>query len=99
MGRLPKLWETNYSKFLVKVTGNIVNDKEKLARLIEQIKIIVPYVTATISPNNAFGVERITGAADPNNTLDWMAIHKGRASSSMRQLEHLLHLVKEMKND
>jgi len=77
-----------------------VSDKEKLARLIEQIKTIVPYVNATIATNNAFNIERLgSPAADPSNTKDWVAIHKGRAQSSHRQLEYLLKLAMELQND
>lgn len=75
------------------------SDKEKLANLIEAIEAYVPYVCATIAPNNAFQPGSLIGAHDPSDTKDWMAIHKGRAGSSYNQLEHLINLAKEMKND
>lgn len=76
-----------------------LSEKEKLAKLIQAIKDYVPYVNATIAPNNSFEPGSLIGAADPSNTKDWMAIHKGRASSSHNQLENLLRMAKEMEND
>jgi hypothetical protein len=64
-----------------------MNDKEKLAKLIEDIKCIVPYVSATIADNNSFDIKEMTAVGDPK---DWMAIHRGRARSSWYQLENLL---------
>jgi hypothetical protein len=76
-----------------------LSDKEKLAKLVQAIKDYVPYVNATIAPNNSFEPGSLIGAADPSNTKDWMAIHKGRASSSHNQLDNLLRMAKEMEND
>jgi hypothetical protein len=76
-----------------------LSEKEKLTKLIQAIKDYVPYVNATIAPINSFEPGSLIGAADPTNTKDWMAIHKGRASSSHNQLDTLLRLVKEMEND
>lgn len=76
-----------------------LSDKEKLTKLVEAIKAYVPYVNATIAPNNSFEPGSLIGAADPSNTKDWMAIHKGRAGSSHNQLDNLLRLAKEMEND
>jgi len=53
-------------------------DAEKLAALVEKIKSVVPYVTATVAP---WGHEEVKP--------DWIAIHKGRANSSHSQLEGL----------
>lgn len=76
-----------------------LTDKEKLAKLIQAVKDYVPYVNATIAPNNSFEPGSLIGAADPSNTKDWMAIHKGRAGSSHNQLSNLLAMAKEMEND
>ena len=76
-----------------------LTDKEKLAKLIDAIECYVPYVNATIAENNSFQPGSLIGAADPSNTKDWMAIHRGRAGSSHNQLSNLLALAKEMKND
>lgn len=76
-----------------------LTDTEKLAKLIQAIKDYVPYVNATIAENNSFQPGSLIGAADPSNTKDWMAINKGRASSSHNQLDNLLRLAKEMEND
>ena len=76
-----------------------LSDKEKLAKLVQAIKDYVPYVNATIAENNSFQPGSLIGAADPSNTKDWMAIHRGRASSSHNQLDNLLSLAKEVEND
>lgn len=76
-----------------------LTDKEKLDKLIDAIKCYVPYVNATIAENNSFQPGSLIGAADPSNTKDWMAIHKGRAGSSHNQLTNLLNMAKEMEND
>lgn len=76
-----------------------LSDKEKLTKLIQAVKDYVPYVNATIAENNSFQPGSLIGAADPSNTKDWMAIHKGRASSSHNQLSNLLSMAKEMEND
>jgi len=76
-----------------------MTDKEKLTKLIESIKAIVPYVNATIAENNSFRPSSIIGAYDPSNTKDWMAIHRGRASSSHNQLTNLLQQAMEMERE
>lgn len=73
-----------------------MTDKEKLARLIEKIKTIVPYVNATIAENNSFRPGSLIGAHNSSDTKDWMAIHRGRAGSSHNQLKNLLLLAMEM---
>jgi hypothetical protein len=62
--------------------------KQKLARLIQSIETIVPYVTATLGTGNTF-----RSATRP----DWIEVHGGRASSSANQLESLLREAREMK--
>jgi hypothetical protein len=76
-----------------------LTDKEKLVKLIQAVKDYVPYVNATIAENNSFQPGSLIGAADPSNTKDWMAIHRGRAGSSHTQLDNLLSMAKEMEND
>jgi hypothetical protein len=76
-----------------------LSDKEKLTKLVQAIKDYVPYVNATIAENNSFQPGSLIGAADPSNTKDWMAIHRGRAGSSHNQLDNLLRMAKEMEND
>ena len=76
-----------------------LSDKEKLTKLIQAVKDYVPYVNATIAENNSFKPGSLIGAADPSNTKDWMAIHRGRAGSSHNQLSNLLAMAKEMEND
>lgn len=76
-----------------------MTDKEKLAKLIHNIKEIVPYVDATISENNSFKVSSLIGAYSPQDTENWRAINRGRANSSQNQLANLLRLAKEMENE
>jgi hypothetical protein len=68
-----------------------------LATLIDRIITIVPYVTATIGPGNTFDIEKMRhpfkGAAK-----DWVAVHRGRASSSRNQLASLLKEAQAMKD-
>lgn len=60
--------------------------QKKYERLRQAVRSTVPYVTATISSGCSFSSEK---------RPDWMEIHKGRASSSNRQLEGLLRLANE----
>lgn len=76
-----------------------MTDKEKLTDLINYIKAVVPYVNATIARNNSFEPGSLIGAYDPSDTGSWMAIHKGRASSSQIQLKHLLKMAEEFEHD
>jgi hypothetical protein len=54
--------------------------EKKYRELARKIEAIVPYVTATIAPNNTFPAQRD----------DWVEVHKGRAFSSHNQLQGLL---------
>lgn len=58
--------------------------EEKLTALIAQLEEIVPYVLATLPHPH---VER---SAVTTSDPEWTAVHRGRALSSRRQLEHLL---------
>jgi hypothetical protein len=69
-----------------------------LSAMVENVKRIVPYVSATIADNNAFDVEKIKGTFH-GDTKDWMAIHRGRARSSWYQLENLLKVAKELEEE
>jgi len=64
----------------------LIKSKDQLQKLIQNIKTIVPYVLATISPHNCFEVPGRPG---------WMAVHKGRADSSCNQLAALLRMAEE----
>jgi hypothetical protein len=52
------------------------DDAEELERLRSKIKTVVPYVTATITPTSI-------------SQDEWISVHRGRAVSSVRQLEQL----------
>ena len=80
------------------MSDDTLTPEKKLVKLIERIENIVPYVVPTISPNNSFKVGKLIGAHDPDDTAGWMAIHRGRAGSSVQQLESLLRLAKEYKS-
>lgn len=58
------------------LSGELLGTATELEKLKSRIRSIVPYVTATIDPHF-----RWKG--------DWCEIHRGRAFSSLRQLEHL----------
>jgi len=63
-------------------------DIKKLKALISSIEASVPYINATIDPRHAFPSEK---------RPDWCEIHKGRAGSSVNQLNGLLNAAKELK--
>lgn len=50
-----------------------------MVKVLEHVAVVVPYVTATISPGNTF----------PTKRDEWVEVHAGRAASSCRQLEGL----------
>jgi hypothetical protein len=54
--------------------------KPTLEELIQRIEDTIPYVQATLSPYSP---------VDTSNP-EWIAVHKGRARSSVNQLEALL---------
>lgn len=60
----------------------------RLARIVDKIEVIVPYVTATLGPGNI-----VQAKENP----DWFEVHGGRLESSRSQLTHLLKLAQEMK--
>lgn len=60
--------------------ATVTAERDELRKVAEAVRIVVPYVTATIARNNSFKTEH----------PDWIAIHGGRASSSEMQLESLL---------
>ena len=66
--------------------GSAVDD---LRDLIAKIEAVVPYVTATLGTNNGFPIEQMPKGShgDPK---EWRAVHAGRASSSLNQLNALL---------
>ncbi len=63
--------------------------EEDLQRLIERVEQVVPYVLATISYGNRLQTEK----------PDWVRVHKGRADSSLAQLELLLSEARALKKD
>jgi hypothetical protein len=59
--------------------------QELLEEIARKCGIVIPYVTATLSPT-------IRSERDK----DWIEVHAGRAGSSCNQLESILKLVKEL---
>jgi hypothetical protein len=62
--------------------------EEKLKRLCSMIETIVPYVDATLQ-------NRLPVKDQP----DWLEVHKGRAFSSVSQLDNLLQVSREETDD
>jgi hypothetical protein len=61
--------------------------KPTLEEIIQRIEESVPYVQATLSP----------GSSVSTSNPEWIAVHKGRANSSVCQLEALLRIAREAK--
>jgi hypothetical protein len=70
--------------------------RDSLTALIERIETIVPYVAATIGPGNTFDIEKMRSPFK-GTAKDWVAIHRGRASSARNQLASLLKEAQAMK--
>jgi hypothetical protein len=76
--------------------ASLDSSADDLRALIARLETVLPYVIATLARNNGFIPEKLHGGfhGDP---WDWLAVHGGRASSSVTQLENLLETIRPMK--
>jgi hypothetical protein len=71
-------------------------EQDGIKQLIEAVEAYVPYIRSTISENNSFACEKLKGFKG-TDLHEWMAIHRGRAGSSVAQLDQLLRTATALK--
>lgn len=74
--------------------------EEKLAKLIEQIEAVAPYVIATLPyPQDHGSPVTVVKTRVKCDTPGWSAVHSDRATSSVHQLEGLAEMARRFKEE
>ena len=84
------VWEATVTEF-----NKMLEQKKKVAKVLDRMKSAAQYTLGTLPYPTSVTLKTNV----KTNHEDWVAIHRGRAASSYRQLESVLKDIEELKKE